>query len=127
MRSPRLLFHASQIFEESISSGSVYLWRRKAFGANTQEPCYLPEEVLHPGSYPGGVTLTGNVTHDFLANSPNVFVNLDLGVPLTRISGMTASGFDIIDVRYLYDSVRDVAYFGETAPLCKPRSVCVLL
>jgi hypothetical protein len=28
-----------QTFEESVGAGSAYIWRLKAFGANTQEPC----------------------------------------------------------------------------------------
>jgi hypothetical protein len=94
-----------------VASGSVYVWRRKAFGANTQEPC-LSTLQLTGGVYPGGITLTGNVTRDFPATSPGVFVNRDFGLTVPVLAGMNASGWDMVDVRYLYDSVNDEAYFG---------------
>ena len=63
--------------------------------------------------YRGGVTLTGNVTHDFVATLPNVFVNKDFGPTSTVLPGMVSSGWDMVDARYLYDPVTDTAYFGE--------------
>jgi hypothetical protein len=102
---------APQTYEESTNAGAAYVWRRKAFGLNTEEPCTAKSRVTDAITV-GGVTFTGNVFVDFPATGPNIFVNYDLGLPLTLPPVLTRSGWDLIDVRFTYDPSTDTAYFG---------------
>jgi hypothetical protein len=56
------------------------------------------------------MTLTGNVPVDFPIADPKVFTHVDSKFPITFLGG--PSGWNIIDIRYVYDKVTDTGYLG---------------
>jgi hypothetical protein len=57
------------------------------------------------------ITFTGDVVADFAASDASVLIVTDSAAALTFNDGPT--GWDIVDVRYSYDSETDTAYFGK--------------
>ena len=63
---------------------------------------------------------TGNVVNDFPAGTPGVFINTNTFLPasgnwLDALGNSHPSGWYWYDVRYSYDWVKDIAYFGESS------------
>ena len=58
------------------------------------------------------VTFTGNVPVDFPSDDPDLFLVVDTKFPITFLGG--PSGWNIVDVRFIYDHVEDVGYLGTT-------------
>lgn len=58
-------------------------------------------------------TLQGDVSVDFLVGAPGVYVATDPNPPLQFVSGGTDSGWNIVDVRFAYDTASDTGYFGR--------------
>lgn len=62
------------------------------------------------------ISFTGDVTADFLADDPSVFVATDPNPPLTFNGG--GSGWNVVDVRFSYDELSDTAFFGINTGFC---------
>ncbi len=57
-------------------------------------------------------TLQGDVAIDFLSGSPGVYIAVDPNPPLQFVGGGTDSGWNIVDLRFAYDTATDTGYFG---------------
>ena len=86
-------------------------WRAVVVALSTQLALHM-HRAQGSSVFPLG-TLQGDVAIDFLSGSPGVHIAVDPNPPLQFVGGGTDSGWNIVDLRFAYDTATDTGYFGE--------------